>query len=495
MGPTMSGRLVSCVPTFRGDELSIDHASGATVLQVDQVTDFDDAGKVAIAGVEHVYGPVDRTAHTVTVTPGLAAAAEVGTELVLLDAITGKTVTVYKGRLEDGTRVEVDPTIATQLEQTVRRTGAESVAYRRDAGDRLVVTEILGQPSSHGAMTYMEGGFTTRRTDADPGVDYSAAGIFAYAPGGDPTVIMEAATGNVAMIGEFGTALPGDIGIFMFKVSDSVLGETRTRPVLQFNVGATRDQPSIQADTGLASGLMLYSGAQTNEREATLQLHNGQIYAAIESAADSESYDNYIWLKRDTISMRAPGAGTSSQVGVMRVDDGGGKFGYEITTGGFRGLAAEADAYSRVYSLDGLEVVNTQATAWRAVVASAFTVGSDRRLKKDIAAPGQSAVSILRQAPAYQWRYDTPDGEPEEPLHYGPLAEDLPDHVAPTLDVAPSVIDPDGEPVEHFAQGAKVLDLAQMVGLLTLAVQELDLELDKVPALRPTKPNRKARVL
>jgi hypothetical protein len=160
----------------------------------------------------------------------------------------------------DGTAtVVVGQGVAHLLSQNMRDGTGESVTLKRD-GTKVRLTEVHGRAFALAAMQYLQGGMTTRLSDGDAGVDIQGVdsgqpGVYLYDSTGSPTVIIDAETGDASFIGEIGTALPGDMGVFLYSVTFQTLGNvTVTHPVAQFNVQASRDQPSIQADVDPGSG-------------------------------------------------------------------------------------------------------------------------------------------------------------------------------------------------------------------------------------------------
>lgn len=137
---------------------------------------------------------------------------------------------------------------------------------------------------------------------------------------------------------------------------------------------------------------------------------------------------------------------------------------------------------SRESGTASIEAVTGQMDAYRSIMASAFNVASDRSAKENLRAPEFSALAVLRDAPVYAYDYktDVVDDDRVRLGRIGVMADDLPDAVA----------SPTGTTSDLFGGELQALDLAQMVGVLTLAVQELDAELD---AIRGSKPNRRTR--
>jgi hypothetical protein len=353
-------------------------------------------------------------------------------------------------------------------------------------------------------------------------MEMNGTGLYAYGTGvggagTKNTVRIDAPTGNATFLGELGTALPGETGIFMFSTAFSYAGAQVTRPVIQFNVGATRDQPSIQASTLSQSGLTLYSGANSSERETTLFIDATQFQVWMESAADSgvvgtflnlglgsfrvdiqgATNDSYaeVYASQDTIRLRSNNQITGSQAAVVDNTDTSWFGGYRDMSPGstaIQGFQVLRGSGTKILSTGPLDVVNATNTGWRPINASAFNISSDRRMKRNITAPARDALDALRALPVYEFDYEAQDDLLGRRV--GIMAQDA-------LKAWPDlVVDmPHLEPVEGKVEPRKTgshyaLDLGNLLGVLVQAVQDLDVELDAAP-WRKVKPKRKARTL
>lgn len=335
------------------------------------------------------------------------------------------------------------------------------------------------------ATILLVGGFTTRLLTTDPGVEVTGAGVRVYKPGGGMSAILDAVTGNNTLIGEFGTALPGDVGLFAFSNTfGRAAAKKDTNVVLQFNVAATRDQPSIQANTVAKSGIGVYSGANINEKESVLRLDNGSIQLGIEDSADSMFTTglgarltlNAAGLMQlqtayqfgtvaESFATLVTGDATYTQLG-YRSKDGTNNQGVIIYRGGS----------VRLLTNNGLDVISPDGTLYRSIYCKDVNPPSDRASKRAVTAPKQAGLDVLRAAPVYEWAYV---GEDSRQL--GPMAEDLPPMMTSTIAA--------GSP---FA-GMKAVSMKGQIALVWQAIQELDVELDAVPGLRVTKPTRATR--
>lgn len=91
--------------------------------------------------------------------------------------------------------------------------------------------------------------------------------------------------------------------------------------------------------------------------------------------------------------------------------------------------------------------------------ATAFNVASSVMFKTDIAKTSWNALSVVKGAPAFQWRYRA-EHSTDTSLHVGPMAEDL--------------------PAELVRDNA--VDLRDLIGILWGAVQELTARVEALEA-------------
>jgi hypothetical protein len=364
----------------------------------------------------------------------------------------------------------------------------------------------LNLPGSLTVDMFLSTGGVIAGDPAGAGARLGSYGFRAYGLDGATqveTFRVDAATGNVTIFGELGTAPPGEVGVFMFSTKFSHAGEQVAMPTIQFSTGADIVQPRIEGNTAAAAGLFLSSGRDPGERESKLSLRNDEALLFVQAAPGGDT-GTYLWLENDRISAHVNtggAAGAFFQIGAdvdvrSRFDYGdfnlAGQFKSYFASGNAyaflglqnlastvrHGLFVSENVSARIYADGPLEVVSPGGAAWRPVQASGFTVMSDRRSKRDLAAPGVSGLDVLRAAPIYEWAYvDDEEGV----RRLGPMADDLPDIVTVDLGVG----DPD-----HFAAGMKGVSLAQQIAVLWQAVGELDIDVD---GLRTKKPARKKR--
>lgn len=139
---------------------------------------------------------------------------------------------------------------------------------------------------------------------------------------------------------------------------------------------------------------------------------------------------------------------TSSAL-VWGTDIGGGlTCGIQVTPGG---------TTVRLHTSTDCRVKSADASAFMPILASAFTVSSDSRLKTDVK-KAPDALAIIAGAPAKVWRYKT---DPKGIWRIGPMADDMPAHTVQTDD-----------------DGTLMLDLARQIGILWAAFGQ-QLEINK----------------
>jgi hypothetical protein len=408
-----------------GDALTVAAAIGATTLSVRDVADFDDeGGYLRLNGTVLEYLSTDDDLSTITLAVALVAAAAVDDKVEAWDKANGQPAVVHKAVVDqidgfDGfATAVVSQSIAHALSQDMRDGPGESVTLTRE-GAELRVVEVHGRTFSLAALQYLQGGMTTRQAEDEAGVDIVGSeagvpGIFAYGPGGSPTVLIDATTGNASFIGEIGTALPGDIGIFMHSGTFSEFGVQVTHPVMLFNVQASRDDPSIQASNDGVGGtsLFLFSGAETTARETRLIVENGRFEVGIEHTANDQVYIGaFLSVQRD-FGEWCTDAVFGTWFGKIQTDSIAYFAGYDDSAStalrGFQYLFGPNNA--RVLTGSAMEIVSPDTTAFRAINASAFNVTSDAGAKTNRVRV-EGALAAIETLTVYD--YDTPHGAPD----------------------------------------------------------------------------------
>jgi hypothetical protein len=222
-------------------------------------------------------------------------------------------------------------------------------------------------------------------------------------------------TGEVTQIGEWGTNYPDNVGIFAYSILfQYAANKVVTRPVLQFNVQAGRDQPSIQADNVSATPkLILYSGASAAGREVEMFVSQGIFAVGIEETADDEIYAGAeLILQRDVFFLHTDniiGPNGTNQ-GVLFLEDDFTHVGYYApSSGNFRGFQyLKSGDFARIYTSTKMDVVDTNAGTFKGINASAFTVNSDAR-KKTSPEKVTGALDALAGLTVYDYDPDDAD--------------------------------------------------------------------------------------
>lgn len=501
MTETFHGLARGVHPEVIGAGVTTTHAIGATTLLLDDVSDFNPTGGWVQFedGSLSAYSAADFDANTILLATAIVTALTAGDRVAIWDAANGCPATRYYASVDqidgfDGKPVDVlvDAGIAHTLATTMRDETGESVTLERDTRTgELRLTRVDGRAFALAALQYVQAGLTTRQSDDDAGMDLlgndtGTPGLFAFGVGGVPTVLIDALTGDATFIGELGTAPPGSPGVFMFSPSFAQLGTIVTHPIIQFNTLTTRDQPSLQADTyGGGAGLYIFSGAGTAGRESSLYAEAGVVGARIERTANSDpDFGSQFWIDDNGFNVQVhQGAGVGGNLQItntsillqsdytLTVDDlaaivwGTSSVflsGYRNNTNGrVQGWFMAGAGGDFVVSTSGaLDVQKIDASGFRPVNASAFTVSSDRRTKTNIRRAHDGAgLEVIRNAPAYRYTYDDPD---DQRPRLGPMAEDLPDHLTITQ----------GPKSPHA--GMLAVDLHGLIGVLWQTARDSD---------------------
>lgn len=469
---SVNGLVTSVQIVPQGSELTAAAGIGDTELLVEDPTDFDDAGgDLEVDGIRYTYVEADEDTSTITLAVPLTAAVTVDSQVFVVaggQVLVDHVAYVTTG---EGDHAEVDIPFA---ERVLWPEGVYPEPVPVLVSDDL--ERIVAVPGRAPALNIMD------------------------------TFRVDSATGQVTIIGEVGTALPDEIGVFLFSTKFSYAGAQAAMPTLQFNTGATVVQPRIEGNTVLAAGLFLSSGRDSGERESKLDLKNNEALLYVQDAPGG-AIGSYLWVQNDRISgsVNAGGvAGAFFEVGDDVELRGYPRYGAANLGGHFTTYESGSDAYAfmgmqnstgsnrqgmliregvstRIYTGGPLEVTTQGGGAWRPVEALSFDVMSDRRSKRDLAAPSSPALDVIRAAPAYEFTYLD---DPDDVRRLGVMAGDLPDIL--TVDLGTG--DPD-----HFAAGMKGVSLPQQVALLWQAIGEIDVELDRAPGLRLKKPARATR--
>lgn len=152
MAARLQGRVTNVSDDDLGSSLDGDHAVGATTLKVNNAADFDeDGGTLVINDQQIVYTSCDDDTDTITLSEGLAAAADDGDTVSVWDTLreviaVDKTAAVDVGPdYADDIAAVVALHLVDHLEEGPRGDDGESVILELDEeDDEWKVVEILG---------------------------------------------------------------------------------------------------------------------------------------------------------------------------------------------------------------------------------------------------------------------------------------------------------------------------------------------------------------
>lgn len=134
---------VSILPA--GSKLISDHPSSSTILNLGDVTAFDEAGGgVTILGVPYLYSMVDHEASTITLTSGLTSLIQEGTSVLLNPPGEEKWATIDQGLGEDMIIARVPHWLADRLPDGVREESNREPVTIAVQYDGWTVTDIIG---------------------------------------------------------------------------------------------------------------------------------------------------------------------------------------------------------------------------------------------------------------------------------------------------------------------------------------------------------------
>lgn len=455
MTDVTSGQVTRVELLNQGSHLIATAPAGTTTLQVDSVAAFAaDGGTIDLDGTRISYTSRDPDASTITLAAPLAAEGEAGLPVWL---VLNNDISV-----EYWATVNLDEPDAEPIEARLTTSMTDHLPEGDYSTPAPVELQLIGEVWH--VMRDAPGRASVRYTVDEDGVVTSR---------------YDTQGGQATHIGEFGTAPYGQVGIFARSQEFSYAAGKVIWPVLQFNVGTTRDQPSIQADTGNEASLRLFSGANTNQREASVMIENGQIRMGVEKDPDGSQYGAQMILGRDLMQYRTDYMiGPANKAGLLECSWITETYfsGFRNNTqGNLEGMQVLMGSTVKILTAGpDVQITNQAGDAWRAVSASAFNVSSDRASKDDITPPTREGLAVVRDAPVYEWTYRDDETCTRR---FGPLAEDLPSDVKTRVSAS----------ADSPGAGQEVVNIAAQVGVLWQAVQELDAE---VRALRAELANR-----
>lgn len=164
---------VSVEPT--GSITAQDHASGATALVLEDVTDFDPSGgQLAILGVVYDYSAVDYDTNTITLNTGLSSAVSDATPVLVQPASEEKWALVQADPQDDAIRARIPHTLSDKfalgIREEVDRENVE-VVIERTAWTVLDIValapEVDGQYLRDNSVPAAATGFSAHDIDWD----------------------------------------------------------------------------------------------------------------------------------------------------------------------------------------------------------------------------------------------------------------------------------------------------------------------------------------
>ena len=250
---TSTGRIVEVSTVAIGDVLDGDHASGATVLTMNSVVDFDEEGGTLAyldpsddtTIVTIGYSATDPDAETITLSSALADDLDSDTFIAAYPESDEKVALVILDDEDDPLSARVPHSLYDRLTEGVRDPGEqEAVEVGLDSGDEWVVVDLLGTiPSIDGsyltpgtvpAFEVVDApavspaidsvvGTTTSLVvavgDIEPGtsIEYHITETSGYTPTpGDPTTLVADTASQVAVLDHLADASPLQLGVAYF---------------------------------------------------------------------------------------------------------------------------------------------------------------------------------------------------------------------------------------------------------------------------------------
>lgn len=144
MNETTTGKITATRKDRVGTTLAEDHASGATMLAVTDPFPFDeDGGTLDVDGVTYIYTGWDDDASTITLTSGLTADVEAGSDVLLLPEETNMVAIVVED--ESGEQIEADVRYGDALNLPEAQFDPGITATLVFDGERWLVDDIVGR--------------------------------------------------------------------------------------------------------------------------------------------------------------------------------------------------------------------------------------------------------------------------------------------------------------------------------------------------------------
>lgn len=310
-------------------------------------------------------------------------------------------------------------------------------------------------------------------------VELGPTGIQAYDGTGSQTVNIDAATGDVSIVGALSTARTGERWVINPDngISENIIRAYTDDPIVYNEIAATTGtsgESTIQMYCNTDGGLVSTGRAQVGPNNARLDYNvqpagtlPSQMFVTEGQAQVSSPLVALVVDQRYTAGNGSPrvqlytrdGNGTVINTSILEYVLGGGD---APTWLAFNKNAALQFGQGRLYCLG-----NNLSTRIP-IEASAFPVGSSRATKDQIEPVPFPALSAVESAPSYRWEYraDQTDGDGRPKVadrHVSPMAEDLPPEI-----------------VREDETGFLTVDIRDQLGVLWEAVRELSIKVEKL---------------
>lgn len=406
--------------------------------------------------------------------------------------------TVYRPNVNDIVWVQfvngdpAKPIYFSSDEITAEKIVAGSITAEALSADAIDGKTITGVTITGGTLQTVEA--------PNSGIKIFGNSLDVYDSSGNRTLSVDGSQGDITVVGEFGTSLPGSAGVHIAAPGfTGYYGKGTTYfPTVEFNNGVTASgyrQPQIWSDTAGTANLYMWSGASATNKMGLVKLDAARARIGVEFTAGSEETDG------GSIDI-TPSLVTIYSTQPVQVIDANQPTSYQdiimsnATVTGDANITGDANVTGNVYasaavrcngsfqtSASGFQMVNNAQSSFKPVAASAFNVSSDRAIKSGIKEPSIDALSTIRNLPVYEYTlrdHDRPT--------LGIMADDAPEVLVGSGALATT----DGTQVVDV----KTVDLYALVATLIQAVHDLDVQLDDViPERKAKKPVRKTRTL
>ncbi|MCR3719128.1 MULTISPECIES: tail fiber domain-containing protein [Prauserella salsuginis group] len=436
---TRTGRIDTVWLDYHGVNLTADAPAGSTVLTVEHVADFDEAGGDLLhvpTGEVYAYDTVDTTGADDTII--LTDPLPTGVGFAEGDAIRiWPLVTDAYAHIQLEDDADNEPIVARiqhplrgQVAEGSRQDLEREMAFVEFTGREWVVRDVVGRDDAvwFGELrTDHEG---NKRIVINKRGESSPVEIRLYPYDGD-----DDAWSTLGVNTDVNT---GNVGVFLYpstrRADGGYAGLSATEDVAQLLHVQPDATPGVRTtiaaseDTfGMRSGYgrMTIDGQipnvdGTNLRRITIE-HLDSAGAAVPNAT--------LWLRREH------GVNNSPWIAAPERNSG---------------ILFGAD---RVYITGGDQALSSSSHG--PLTCSSLTQSSSREDKTNVNELTFDPVAAVSDATAYTWNYRS-EADDAAFVHVGPMAEDLPSQV-----------------LQHDGDGKPLVDLGSLVGVLWAAVQQL----------------------